>query len=221
MQNLPTADQALQEPNGLVAGGGTLDAKALITAYSSGIFPWFNDDADAILWWSPDPRAVIDPRKPRITRSLVKRIRSDCFRVTADRVFDQVIAHCAAHRPGSEGTWITTNMSTAYRELHQLGYAHSIEVWENRQLVGGLYGVAIGGVFFGESMFARSRDASKVALVRLAEVLVEHDFGLIDGQVSSAHLTSLGAVDIPREEFLKTIATLIQRPGWPGLWTLE
>ena len=218
---LPTADRALQEPNGLVAAGGSLDPESLIAAYSGGMFPWFNDDADAILWWSPDPRAVIDPLHPRVPRSLAKRIRSGCYQLTADKAFDQVIEQCAKCRPGSEGTWITANMSRAYRQLHLEGYAHSIEVWENSQLVGGLYGVAIGGVFFGESMFARSRDASKVALVRLAGVLADHGFGLIDGQVSSAHLSSLGAVDVPRKEFLIRISSLIKRPGWPGLWTLE
>ena len=220
-ETLPRADQALREPNGLVAAGGVLNAQALISAYSGGIFPWFNDDNDAILWWSPDPRAVIDPRAPRITRSLAKRIRSGGFEVTADRAFAEVITECAALRPNAEGTWITANMKAAYVELHRLGYAHSLEVWENRQLVGGLYGVAIGGVFFGESMFARRRDASKIALVRLARELADRGFGLIDGQVSSAHLTSLGATEIPREEFLTRVTILLGLQGWPGVWNLE
>ncbi|RLA14834.1 MAG: leucyl/phenylalanyl-tRNA--protein transferase [Gammaproteobacteria bacterium] len=220
-ETLPAAGYALKEPNGLVAAGGVLDAQTLIAAYSAGIFPWFNDDEDAVLWWSPDPRAVIDPQSPRITRSLAKRIRSGCFQVTADTAFAAVIAECAAQRADAEGTWITANMSAAYLELHRLGYAHSVEVWENRQLVGGLYGVALGGVFFGESMFFLSRDASKVALVKLAGELADRDFGLIDAQVSSAHLTSLGAIDMPRKQFLATVAEFLERPGWPGLWTFK
>lgn len=217
-ETLPAPEEALQEPNGLVAAGGTLDAHTLIEAYSAGIFPWFNDDRDAILWWSPDPRAVVDPQAPRVPRSLAKRIRSGCFQVTADQAFAEVIAECAAQRANGDGTWITTKMNDAYLELHRLGYAHSVEVWENQQLVGGLYGVALGGVFFGESMFSRRRDASKVGFVRLAKELADHDFGLIDAQVSSLHLTSLGAIDVSRREFLTTVAELLKRPGWPGQW---
>ncbi len=220
-QSLPGAEHALKEPNGLVAAGGDLDAQVLIGAYSAGIFPWFNSDEETILWWSPDPRAVIDPRAPRIPRSLAKRLRSGCFKVTADQQFDAVITHCAGLRANSDGTWITAKMRAAYIELHRLGYAHSVEVWENEQLVGGLYGVALGGVFFGESMFSIRPDASKVAFVRLTEALVEHGFGLIDGQVSSKHLRLLGAIDIPRKEFLRSMAEQLEQPGWPGLWTLE
>ncbi|MEL0082381.1 MAG: leucyl/phenylalanyl-tRNA--protein transferase [Gammaproteobacteria bacterium] len=218
---LPPADQALQEPNGLVAAGGELNATTLIAAYSGGIFPWFNDDQEAVLWWSPNPRAVIDPRAPRVPRSLAKRIRAGTFEITADRAFNRVISECAALREQAEGTWITERMRAAYGELHRLGYAHSVEVWENKNLVGGLYGVALGGVFFGESMFSRSRDASKVAFVRLCAELADRGFGLIDGQVRSDHLTSLGAVDMSREEFLSAVAELIERPGWSGQWSFD
>ena len=229
---LPDPDSALDEPNGLLAAGGALDPQSLLNAYSSGVFPWFNSDDEAILWWSPDPRGIIEPGSVKVSRSLAKRIRSGVFRVTADCDFAGVIAGCAERRvnhasgndndePCEEGTWITATMGRAYLELHRQGYAHSVEVWEDHQLVGGLYGVALGGVFFGESMFSRRSDASKIALVTLASALVARGFGLIDCQHLTPHLASLGAVELSRDQFLKRLTELIGQPGWPGRWRFD
>jgi len=192
--------------DGLLGLGGDLSADSLVSAYAQGIFPWFNDD-QPILWWSPDPRLVIYPGQVKISRSLAKRIKQNLFTLSCNQVFDQVIEACALRGVQTPNvpkadTWITADMHQAYINLHRQGYAHSIEVWSGKQLVGGLYGVALGKVFFGESMFSRTNDASKIALVALSQWLYQHDFTLIDCQVASDHLFSLGAQEISREWFL-------------------
>ncbi|MDR9469296.1 leucyl/phenylalanyl-tRNA--protein transferase [Marinospirillum sp.] len=198
----PAVHLALDEPNGLLAFGGDLSAERLLLAYSKGIFPWFSE-GEPILWWSPAPRMVLFPEQIKIHRSLRKRLKRDDFQITFDQNFPQVIHLCAQLRQNREGTWITPEMQAAYIELHQRGFAHSVEVWQDNELVGGLYGLALGRVFFGESMFSRVSDASKVALVALAQRLEELNFQLIDCQVYSPHLASLGAREIERDEFLR------------------
>lgn len=212
----PTA-LALREPNGLLAIGGDLSPGRLLTAYRQGIFPWFSE-GQPILWWTPDPRAVLFPAELHVSRSLAKILRRGRFEVTMDQAFPQVVAACAESRGDGLGTWITPEMHEAYVTLHHLGYAHSVESWQDGELVGGLYGVSIGRVFFGESMFTRRTDASKVAFVHLVRQLEAWNFGLIDCQVSSAHLESLGARTIPREQFEALLELLIEEPGQPGPW---
>lgn len=200
----PSPNLALEEPNGLLAFGGDLSAERLLLAYQNGIFPWFNE-GEPPLWWSPAPRMVLYPKEIKISRSLRKRINRQEFQITFDRCFAQVIEQCAISRQATTGTWITSDMQAAYGELHQQGYAHSVEVWKNEQLVGGLYGLALGGIFFGESMFSKVSDASKVALVKLTQHLQQQGFSLIDCQVYSDHLASLGAREITREIFLQAL----------------
>ncbi|MEM7251456.1 MAG: leucyl/phenylalanyl-tRNA--protein transferase [Pseudomonadota bacterium] len=206
----PPVSHALKEPDGLLAVGGDLAPARLIEAYARGIFPWYSD-GQPILWWSPDPRAILVPEDLRISRSLSKRARNGGFAITVDRAFADVIAACAGPRRGESGTWITSDMDRAYRELHRLGIAHSIECWHDGQLVGGLYGVKLGGVFFGESMFTRMPDASKVALMALCgapTAAVIDTLGpvtLIDCQQTSAHLLTLGAKAIPRDAFCELL----------------
>ncbi|XKE44259.1 leucyl/phenylalanyl-tRNA--protein transferase [Halomonas organivorans] len=197
----PPVSTALDEPGGLLAAGGNLSPAWLLTAYRHGIFPWYGE-GQPILWWSPDPRMVLFPGEIRVRRSLAKRLRNGGFRVVADSAFDAVVAACAAPRHGQPGTWITDEMREAYGRLHALGAAHSVEVWKAGELVGGLYGVALGPVFFGESMFSRVADASKVALVALARAMASEGGRLIDCQMHTAHLASLGARDIARAEFI-------------------
>ena len=187
-------------PEGLLAVGGDLNPDRLLSAYRQGIFPWYSDD-QPILWWSPDPRAVLYPSKLHISKSLRKSLRTRGFEVSADRAFALVIATCAESRNRGEGTWITSGMQDAYCALHRMGYAHSVETWHNGELVGGLYGLAIGKAFFGESMFSRVTDASKTALVGLATSLAAEGYRFIDCQVVSEHLTSLGAQATPRDRF--------------------
>jgi len=223
----PPVDRALADPNGLLAVGGSLDVEWLTAAYRHGIFPWFDSDESPILWWCPDPRTVVLPERIRITRSLAKRLRNAGFRVTADTAFTDVIAGCATERAsGGTGTWITAEMQRAYTELHQLGLAHSIEVWAQDhpaqpRLVGGLYGVSLGRMFFGESMFSREPDASKVALCHLARQLVSWDFWLIDCQMTTPHLLTMGAVEIPRREFISMVEQNAHQPTRRGPWTLD
>lgn len=200
-EEFPPVEEALAEPNGLLAVGGSLTPRRLLQAYRHGIFPWYSE-GQPVLWWSPDPRMVLYPGDLRISRSLRKTLAATAFRVTFDHAFERVIRACAAARGDEAGTWITEEMVAAYCRLHQLGHAHSVEVWCGEELVGGLYGVAIGRVFFGESMFHRRRDASKIALVRLVEALRTAGVEVIDCQVASAHLASLGAVEIPRRKFI-------------------
>jgi leucyl/phenylalanyl-tRNA--protein transferase len=191
----------LAEPDGLLAVGGDLSSERLLLAYSMGIFPWYNQ-GDPLLWWSPDPRCILEPGSVKISRSLSKVLRRGDFEITFDRAFREIMTACAVLRRNQEGTWITEEMLEAYCRLHELGYAHSVEVRQGGELVGGLYGICLGRCFFGESMFHRVTNASKVALVALAEHARKQEFELIDCQQSTAHLLSLGAVEIPRLEFL-------------------
>ena len=216
----PPIETALREPNGLLAMGGDLSVERLLDAYGHGIFPWFNP-GDPILWWSPDPRMVLVPGELRVTRSLAKRIRNAGFEVRIDTAFVEVMRACAAPREGESGTWISPAMVAAYSHLHQAGYAHSVEIWHDGRLVGGLYGVAIGRMFYGESMFSREPDASKVALVRLARQLQQWKFGLIDCQMETAHLASMGARTMSREAFIAKLADLVNLPHLPGPWSFD
>ncbi len=196
----PPVERAEREPDGLLAVGGDLHPTRLLNAYRAGVFPWYTDP-QPLLWWSPDPRTVLFPERLKVSRSLRKSLRNKGFEVSFDTAFERVIAACAAPREGESGTWITDEMAAAYIQLHRLGHAHSVEVWRENELVGGLYGVAIGRVFFGESMFSRVSDASKVGFARLVEQLMARDFRLIDCQVHTRHLVSLGAEEIPRHRF--------------------
>ena len=209
-------------PEGLLAIGGDLSGERLLAAYRRGIFPWYNP-GQPILWWSPDPRAVLYPEKLKISRSLRKTLKRGQRRVTFDTCFREVMLACAAPREQypDGGTWITDDMVEAYTRLHEMGYAHSVETWYESRLVGGLYGVALGGVFFGESMFARATDASKVALVALVKKLCEWKFVLVDCQIPSVHLTSLGAEEIPRSVFLTELERALKLSGQPGRWQIE
>ena len=200
LEPFPALDQA--SPDGLLAVGGDLSPDRLRCAYSSGIFPWF-EEGQPILWWSPDPRCVLYPDQFRTSRSLRKSIRRSGFRVRFDQNFSAVVKACAADRTGQRGTWITPQMHDAYCALYDLNCAHSVEVYQKGKLVGGLYGVALGKVFYGESMFSHVNDASKFALKYLTQVLQEHDYQLIDCQIESPHLLSLGAQSIPRTEFIE------------------
>jgi leucyl/phenylalanyl-tRNA--protein transferase len=210
----PDVEYALQEPDGLLAIGGDLSPSRLLRAYRQGIFPWYNSD-QPILWWSPDPRTVLYPPSLKISRSLHKTLRKNIFTVTADAAFCRVIQYCAAPRSTGGGTWLTDDMVEAFCRLHTMGYAHSVESWYQGELVGGLYGLSLGRIFFGESMFARRSDASKVAFVRLVEHLQQWGYVLIDCQVASAHLRSLGATSIPRRDF---IALLNRYCDLPSPW---
>ena len=216
----PEVERALAEPNGLLAAGADLSLPRLLEAYRSGIFPWFSHD-QPILWWSPDPRMVLFPAELKVSRSLARTLRSTRFEVRADTAFDAVIKGCRQPRRGESGTWITEEMAEAYGTLHRAGFAHSVETWLDGKLVGGLYGVALGRAFFGESMFARVSDASKVALVALARQLQHWGFGVIDCQMNTAHLASLGAREIPRAEFTRRLRELVHYAPVPVPWRLE
>lgn len=205
----PPVARALREPNGLLAAGGDLSPARLLAAYRHGIFPWFSP-GDPILWWSPDPRMVLFPDRFRVSHSLAKTLRRHAFELRTDSAFEAVMRACAAPRGPDSGTWITAEMIAAYGELFRLGHAHSVEVWMDGELAGGLYGVALGGVFFGESMFSRQRDGSKIALAHLARQWQRwHPQGLIDCQMHTPHLASLGAQEIPRSEFVARVADLV------------
>lgn len=214
----PPVDQALDEPDGLLAAGADLTPGRLVRAYQHGIFPWFND-GDPILWWSPDPRIVLAPRDFHISHSLKKRLKHGHFTVTVDRAFAAVLDACAAPRPDDGGTWLTPPMKAAYVALHEQGFAHSIEVWMDGDLAGGLYGVALGRMFFGESMFSRRTDASKIAMAYLAAQLDRWGFPWIDCQLETDHLLSLGAVALPRRAFVAEVARLVREPA--PIWTLD
>lgn len=210
----PPLEKANKE--GLLAVGGDLSPERLICAYSLGIFPWFEPNQE-ILWWSPDPRCVLIPSRFRSHRSFEKTVRRANFRITYNKAFEDVINACAAPRKTQNGTWITDSMLKAYQKLHELGYAHSAEVWQDDQLVGGLYGVALGHAFFGESMFSTVSDASKFALQCLCQKL--HHFHFIDCQVDSAHLRSLGAQVIPRVEFIGQLQNAIKKEPSSNMWS--
>jgi leucyl/phenylalanyl-tRNA---protein transferase len=216
----PEVDRALRDPDGLLAVGGNLSPKRLIDGYRRGIFPWYSK-GQPILWWSPDPRAVLFPDQLRISRSLRKTLKKEPFRISLDVDFRAVIRACAGPRRDTNGTWITPAMLDAYCRLHDMGLAHSVEAWEDGELVGGLYGVALGRVFFGESMFSHRTDASKVAFVYLVRQLQSWGYQLIDCQVGSTHLESLGAVDLPRRRFVNLLEGLCVQPGHAGPWCLD
>ncbi len=202
--DFPPACTALKEPNGLLAAGGDLNPDRIICAYAQGIFPWYSP-GEPILWWSPDPRSIVLPQKFKASRSLAKIIKKKTFHVTTDTCFERVMRQCAEPRIEQEGTWIDEGIIGAYCKLHDMGVAHSIECWNDDQLVGGLYGLALGRVFFGESMFSLQSNASKVAFAALCQQLTSWDFELIDCQVHSQHLESMGAIEVTREEFMKKL----------------
>ena len=205
----PPLDSALQEPNGLLAAGGDLSPERLLAAYRRGIFPWYNS-GQPILWWSPNPRMVLFPDELKISRSLARRLKNSDYEVRYDTAFRQVMLACAeARRPQQDGTWITEDIIEGYCKLHELGYAHSAETWVGNQLVGGVYGVAIGRMFYGESMFHHATDASKIAFARLVQRLRMQGFGMLDCQMKTAHLASLGAREITRAEFSQRLAELV------------
>ena len=218
--HFPPVEQA--SPDGLLAVGGDLRPERLLEAYRHGIFPWYNED-QPILWWSPDPRTVLFPNKLHISRSLKRSLRPGLFSVTLDTCFRDVIQQCAGPRPQypDGGTWITAEMLEAYRRLHEQGYAHSVETWQEGKLVGGLYGVAIGGAFFAESMFTHVSDASKVALVSLLRQLQTWGFRLMDCQQSSSHVMRFGAEEIPRRDFLNHLTAALKLPDRQGHWQFD
>jgi len=214
----PPLEQALRDPDGLLCAGGDLSTERLLEAYRRGIFPWYSE-GQPILWWSPDPRAVLFPGELRISHSLAKTLRNRGFETRVDHAFAEVVASCADSDLRPEGTWISPDMQSAYRHLHELGYAHSVEAWLDGRLAGGLYGIALGRVFFGESMFSLERDASKVALARLVDEAAARGIELIDCQVPTLHLESLGARCIPRDEFTARLSRAIPDTLMPGAWT--
>jgi len=216
----PPLEQALSNPNGLLAAGGALSADWLLCAYRQGIFPWY-EAGQPVLWWSPDPRLVLLPERLKISQSLRKFVKKRLYTVIFDQHFATIVRRCAESRPGSPGTWITDDMQAAYCRLHELGMAHSVEVWNGADLVGGLYGVALGRVFFGESMFSRKDNTSKLALVYLVKHLQHWGFELIDCQVSSPHLFTLGAEQISRREFQSLVERLTREPVKPGPWQVD
>lgn len=216
----PPVECALRDPDGLLAAGGSLTPQRLLDAYRRGIFPWYTQ-GQPILWWSPDPRSVLFPGELKVSRSLHKTLRKKVFRVTVDTAFRQVIEACAEPRRDETGTWITAEMAGAYAQLHALGWAHSVECWVEETLVGGLYGIGMGRVFFGESMFTRCTDASKVALVYLVRQLEAWGYGLIDCQVRSAHMETLGARNVPRARFIELLDRYADEPGRAPPWTLD
>ena len=208
----PPVEQALDQPEGLLAAGGSLTTRRLIEAYRLGIFPWFNE-GDPILWWSPDPRTVLRPARLHVSHSLRKKLRKGSFFITTDRAFARVLDGCAAPRAGDSGTWLSTPMRRAYAALHAGGLAHSIEVWMDGELAGGMYGVGIGRMFYGESMFARRTDASKIAMTALAAQLERWGFPLIDCQLETDHLLSLGAEPMSRRAFVAEVDRLTKLAG--------
>jgi leucyl/phenylalanyl-tRNA--protein transferase len=213
----PDPRKALAEPNGLLAFGGDLSPQRLVAAYTRGIFPWYSE-GDPLLWWSPDPRCVFATDAVHRSRSLARFLRKSTWQWSMDGAFDDVMHACAAPREDQQGTWITPDMVIAYTNLHLLGYAHSLEVWDEDELVGGLYGVAVGRMFSAESMFSRRTNASKVALHALARTLHERGFPLIDAQVPNPHLLRMGAHDMPRTRFLAELARLVTEAApqdWP------
>ena len=215
--DFPPVSAALREPDGLLAGGGDLKPARLLAAYRRGIFPWYSR-GQPILWWSPDPRTVFATGHMHVPHRLARWLRDCEWSVRADTAFEAVVRACAAPRAKQRGTWIDAAMRKAYVRLHELGHAHSIEAWDGDELAGGIYGVAIGRMFFGESMFSAADNGSKVALLALARALRDWDFPLLDAQVASAHLFTLGATEIPRAEFCARVADLTGRAGIEGPW---
>ena len=214
----PPLATALSEPNGLLAVGGDLAPERLLAAYRRGIFPWYSP-GEPILWWSPDPRMVLFPAEFKVSRSLGRTLRRGGYEVCLDTAFARVIAACAqTPRRGQHGTWIVPEMQAAYRRLHELGLAHSVETWVDGELVGGLYGIALGRMFYGESMFSWRSDASKIAVAHLARYLERLGFGMVDCQMHTTHLASLGAREIPRDDFIARLDALVAAGPAPGPW---
>ncbi len=215
----PPVEQALRQPNGLLAAGGGLSPARLLDAYRHGIFPWFSAD-DPLLWWSPDPRMVLFPREFKLSHSLRKTLRKGAYAVRTDSAFEHVMRACAAPRAGRDGTWIHEDMIAAYSALQRMGYAHSVETWMDGELAGGLYGVSIGRMFYGESMFSRRPNASKIALAHLCRQLDIWGYDMIDCQMHTGHLASLGARLIPRTEFITRLQTYTRQTP-PADWRFE
>jgi leucyl/phenylalanyl-tRNA--protein transferase len=216
----PSVEQAMRQPNGLLAAGADLSPERLLDAYRHGIFPWFSA-GDPILWWSPDPRMVLFPHEFKISHSLRKTLRRGNYELRTDTAFEQVMRACAAPRDAEGGTWIQEEMIAAYVRLHRMGVAHSIETWMNGELAGGLYGIGIGRMFYGESMFSRKTDASKIALAHLSLQLQRWNFGMIDCQMKTTHLATLGAREIPRRQFLERLQELIHYPDTVTPWHFD
>jgi leucyl/phenylalanyl-tRNA--protein transferase len=216
----PSVERALKNPNGLLAAGADLSLERLLEAYRHGIFPWYSSGQPP-LWWSPDPRMVLDCEAFKVSRSLSKSVRNKGYEVRIDTAFPEVLRGCSSPRRDGPGTWLGPDMRVAYARLHRAGYAHSFETWRDGELVGGLYGVALGRMFYGESMFSRATDASKVALVKLVEVLKSRGFPLVDCQMHTPLLESLGAREIPRREFLRALASLVNYPEAPMKWNVK
>ena len=219
-QPFPPPAQAMRDPNGLLAIGGDLSAARLLRAYAQGIFPWYNPD-EPILWWCPDPRCVLLPAQFHTSRRLQRRLNKADFSLTMNHAFRDVLEGCATARDHSRGTWLSTEMKQAYFSLHALGNAQSIELWQHGKLVGGLYGVTLGRAFFGESMFSRVDDASKIILHFLCRQLMAWDYELLDCQVSSPHLLRLGACELSRDTFLQTLRRATTANGVAGRWTFD
>jgi leucyl/phenylalanyl-tRNA--protein transferase len=216
----PPVDDALDDPNGLLAAGGGLGVARLIEAYARGIFPWFSD-GDPVLWWCPDPRMVLATDAVHVSRSLERRLKKGGFEITFDRAFARVLTECAAPRRHESGTWLVPAMRKAYLQLFEAGAAHSIEVWMDGELAGGLYGVCLGRMFFGESMFTRRTDGSKIAIVMLARHLWQWGIPMIDCQMRTEHLLTMGAREIRRRRFVRTVADLVTQPAPPTPWSVE
>ena len=214
--SFPDVTKALRSPDGLLAMGGDLSPERIILAYRHGIFPWYNE-GQPIMWWSPDPRAVIFPDEFHVSRSLRRKLRSGTYSVSIDQCFDKVIVNCANNHCDT-GTWITEDMLEAYHKLHELGYAHSVETWQKDQLVGGMYGLAIGKMFFGESMYSAVPDASKIALARLVHLLKQTGVKLLDCQVTSDHLLTLGMRPVPRKSFVEYLNLYVDSEPAVALW---
>ena len=214
----PPVERALRNPNGLLAAGGDLSAARLLDAYRHGVFPWYSG-SEPLLWWSPDPRMVLYCDELKVSRSLAKSARNKGFEIRIDTCFSKILECCSEPRKGEPGTWLGADMKAAYLGLHRAGYAHSFETWRGQDLVGGLYGVAIGRMFYGESMFSRATDASKVALVALVRHLRQKKFPLVDCQMHTPLLASLGAREIPRRRFLRELAALVNYAESPGKWS--
>jgi len=215
--DFPPVQQALTQPNGLLAAGDSLAPARLLAAYRRGIFPWYSGD-QPVLWWSPDPRMVLFPAEFRMPRSLAKRLRRRDYEIRIDTAFEGVMCACAAPRGDGNGTWITHDMIAAYCELHRLGHAHSVETWIDGKLAGALYGIALGRMFYGESMFTSVPDASKIALAHLVHRLESRQFGMIDCQMNTAHRARFGAREIPRREFSRRLAELVNYPETADAW---
>ncbi len=216
----PPIDRALRHPNGLLAAGGDLSAERVLSAYRNGIFPWYSE-GEPLLWWSPDPRMVLYTEELKVSRTLAKSMRNRGYEVRVDTAFARVLEGCAGTRRDQPGTWLGPEMRTAYLRLHKLGYAHCFETWQGDTLVGGLYGIAIGRMFYGESMFSRATDASKVALAALARELNARNFPVIDCQMNTPHLASLGAREIMRVDFLHAVSALVNYAEPAGRWNLS